>query len=102
MRRVYFVVWLALWIFGLSGAVRPQNLQVIQDFEAAQYVGKNVEVHGIVSGVHTSRRENSFIDLGARYPNQTFTGFIPAGSEISGDNQFLQSALAKKLGFEVE
>jgi DNA/RNA endonuclease YhcR with UshA esterase domain len=98
MRRGYFAVWLALWIFGLTGAAQAQDLQVILDSEAAQYLGKNVEVHGVVSGVHTSRRANSFIDIGGHYPNQSFTGFIPAGSEISGDKQFLQSILGKEIG----
>ena len=62
-----------------------QDLQVIKDSEAAQYVGKNVEVRGLVVAVYTSKKGNTFLNFGGKYPNQTFTGYIPAGSELGGD-----------------
>jgi hypothetical protein len=39
----------------------------------------------LVVAVYTSKKGNTFLDFGAKYPNQTFTGYIPAGSELSGD-----------------
>jgi hypothetical protein len=62
-----------------------QDLQVIKDSEAAQYVGKTVEVRGLVVAVYTSKKGNTFLNFGAKYPKQTFTGYIPGGSELSGD-----------------
>jgi DNA/RNA endonuclease YhcR with UshA esterase domain len=38
--------------------------------------------------------------MGGGYPNQSFTGYIPAGSEISGDKQFLQSLVGKEIGIQ--
>jgi hypothetical protein len=33
----------------------------------------------------TPKKGNTFLNFRAKYPNQTFTGYIPAGSELSGD-----------------
>jgi hypothetical protein len=38
-----------------------------------------------VVAVYTSKNGNTFLNFGAKYPNQTFTGYIPAGSELAGD-----------------
>jgi DNA/RNA endonuclease YhcR with UshA esterase domain len=65
--------------------VGAQDLPTVKDSEAAQYVGKNVEVRGLVVAVYTSKKGNTFLNLGGKYPNQTFTGYIPAGSELAGD-----------------
>ncbi|MBV8281796.1 MAG: hypothetical protein JO347_07000 [Candidatus Eremiobacteraeota bacterium] len=62
-----------------------QDLQVIKDSEATRYVGKNVEVRGLVVAVYTSENGNIFLNFGAKYPNQTFIGYIPAGSELASD-----------------
>jgi DNA/RNA endonuclease YhcR with UshA esterase domain len=74
----------AFLLICLAARLNAQDLQVIKDSEAAQYVGKNVEVRGIVVAVYTSKKGNTFLNFGAKYPNQTFTGYIPAGSELSG------------------
>ena len=58
---------------------------VIKDSEAVRYVGKNVEVHGLVVSVTTSPLGTTFINFGRKYPNQTFAGFIAAGSKIATD-----------------
>jgi len=39
----------------------------------------------LVVGVHTSKKGNAFLNFGAKYPNQTFTGYSPAGSKLAGD-----------------
>jgi DNA/RNA endonuclease YhcR with UshA esterase domain len=33
--------------------------------------------------VFTSDKANTFLNIGARYPNQTFTGWIPPASPVS-------------------
>jgi hypothetical protein len=44
---------------------------------------------GSVIAVYTSKKVNTFLNFGAKYLNQTFTGYIPAGSELSGDRWIL-------------
>ena len=77
---------LALTVFffiSLVLRVRARDLPTVQDSEAAQYVGKNVR--GLVVAVYTSKKGNTFLNFGGKYPKQTFTGYIPAGSELAGD-----------------
>ena len=62
-------------------ATFADELPVIKDTEAAQYVGKKVEVRGFVASVITSPFGTTFINFGREYPNQTFAGFIPAGAK---------------------
>jgi DNA/RNA endonuclease YhcR with UshA esterase domain len=66
---------------------RADELPVIKDSEAIHYVGKNVEVRGLVESVMTSPLGTTFINFGRKYPNQTYAGFIAAGSNISTDQR---------------
>jgi RecJ-like exonuclease len=65
--------------------VQADELPVIEDSEAVQYVGKNVEVRGLVVSVTTSPLGTAFINFGREYPDQTFAGFIAAGSNMTTD-----------------
>ena len=56
---------------------------MIKDSEPIKYVGKEVEVRGWVVSVTTSPLGTTFINL----PNQTFAGFIAAGSPIASDQR---------------
>lgn len=56
-----------------------QDLLIIKDTEAVQYVGRNVEVRGVVAVVYTSKNGNTFLHFGGKYARHTFTGYIPAG-----------------------
>jgi hypothetical protein len=60
---------------------------VIKDSEAINYVGKEVEVCGQVVSVTTSPLGTAFINFGGEYPDQTFAGFIAAGSAIASDQR---------------
>jgi DNA/RNA endonuclease YhcR with UshA esterase domain len=40
-------------------------------------------VEGVVAKVFTSKSGNTFLNIGASYPNQTFTGWIPPASAVS-------------------
>ena len=69
----------------LTTALRAQTSSIVPDTQASQYVGQNVTVEGIVTAVSTSRKGNTFINFGGTYPNQTFTGWIPAGTPMASD-----------------
>jgi len=47
------------------------------------YFGKNVTVEGVVTAVSTSKKGNTFINFGGVYPNQTFTGWVPARTDLA-------------------
>ena len=60
------------------------------------YFGKNVTVEGVVTAVSTSKKGNTFINFGGVYPNQTFTGWIPAGTDVAWEPS-LESLKGKKI-----
>src|SRR6478609_11027954 len=71
-------------ILGLLLCFMPaqaDELPVIKDSEAVQYVGKNVEVRGLVVSVTISPLGTACISFGREYPNQTFAGFIESAQE---------------------
>jgi hypothetical protein len=78
-------------------ATRADDPLVIKDSEAVHYVGKNVEVRGLVVSVTTSPLGTTFINFGREYPNQTFAGFIAAGSKIATD-QWVAGLQGKIIG----
>ena len=68
-------------------ATHADELPIIKDSEAVHYVGKNVEVRGLVVSVTTSPLGTAFINFGREYPNQTFAGFIAADSKMADDQR---------------
>lgn len=66
----------------ISSAV-VQTATIIQANEAAAHVGEYATVEGVVAKVFTSNKGNTFLNIGAAYPNQTFTGSIPPASPVS-------------------
>ena len=80
-----FIAMLALLLCVI--AARADKPTVIKDSEAINYVGKEVEVRGRVVSVTTSPLGTAFINFGGEYPNQTFAGFIAAGSTIATDQR---------------
>ena len=80
---IRFLTLAGLLVGGLSITVLAQTSMVIPDSEAAQHVGQDVTVEGIVTAVSTSRKGNAFINFGGVYPNQTFTGWIPTGTPLA-------------------
>jgi hypothetical protein len=81
MRRFFVFLGLLLWWI----PIRADEQVVIKDSEAIRYVGRYVEVCGLVISVTTSPFGTAFINFGREYPNQTFAGFIPADSGITAD-----------------
>jgi len=62
---------------------RAQTATVILANEAAAHVNEWATVEGVVAKVFTSKSGNTFLNIGAAYPNQTFTGSIPPASPVS-------------------
>ena len=85
MQTRLFIAMLALLLCVI--AARADKPIVIKDSEAIQYVGKEAEVRGWVVSVTTSPLGTTFINFGGEYPNQTFAGFIEAGSKVTADQR---------------
>ena len=83
MRPLFAILGLLLCLI----ASRAEELPVIKVSEAVQYVGKNVEVRGLVVSVTISPLGTAFINFGREYPDQTFAGFIAAGSKMGTDQR---------------
>jgi DNA/RNA endonuclease YhcR with UshA esterase domain len=83
MRTLFAILGLLLCLI----ATRADELPVIKDSEAIRYVGKSVEVRGFVVSVTISPLGTAFINFGQDYPNQTFAGFIAAGSKMATDER---------------
>lgn len=76
-----------LGLLTLLNATHAAELPVINDSEAVGYVGKKVKVRGLVASVTISPLGTAFINFGRDYPNQTFAGYIAAGSGIAADQR---------------
>jgi hypothetical protein len=48
--------------------------------DAAKHVNEMATVRDVVINVHQSKKGNIFLNVGGRYPNQLFTGFVPSTS----------------------
>jgi hypothetical protein len=64
-------------------STQAQTASVIPANEAAAHVNEYTTVEGVVAKVFTSKSGNTFLNIGASYPNQTFTGWIPPASPVS-------------------
>jgi DNA/RNA endonuclease YhcR with UshA esterase domain len=68
--------WGSVHIGAQTATIIPANL-------AAAHIGQYATVEGVVAKVFTSKTGNTFLNIGAAYPNQTFTGWIPPASPVS-------------------
>ena len=91
MRPVFAILCLLLCVT----TIRADELPVIKESEAVEYVGKNVEVRGLVVSVTISPLGTACISFGREYPDQTFAGFIAAGSKMADDQRV--AALQEKI-----
>jgi DNA/RNA endonuclease YhcR with UshA esterase domain len=77
---------LLLCLLALStGTVISANGPLIDSAQALNYLNQDVVVSGLVTNIFVSKRGNAFINFGDKYPNQTFTGWIPAGTPLASD-----------------
>lgn len=74
----HFSRYIALLIVcsALLSSVHAQTATVIPANEAAAHANEWATVEGVVAKVFTSKTGNTFLNIGASYPNQTFTGWI--------------------------
>src|SRR5262249_53751237 len=93
---IRFLTLAALLVGSLSITALAQTSTVIPDSEAAQHTGQNATVEGVVVAVSASKKGNAFINFGGVYPNQTFTGWIPAGTPLASDPS-IQSLQGKRV-----
>ena len=82
LRLLMSVLFVTAPLASPSGAQTPV---VVSDAQAAEHIGQNVTVEGVATAVSTSRKGSTFINFGGVYPNQTFTGWIPAGAPLATD-----------------
>src|SRR6266498_2475834 len=54
--------------------------------EAAKHVGEIATITDRVDGVHQSGKGNIFLNMGGKYPNQSFTAWIPSASAAQFSN----------------
>jgi DNA/RNA endonuclease YhcR with UshA esterase domain len=71
---------LALCMAAVAASVIAQTPPNYSPTEAAKHVGETATVTGAVDGFHQSGKGNIFLNMGGKYPNQSFTAFIPSGS----------------------
>jgi hypothetical protein len=64
-------------------SAQAQTATTIPANEAAAHIGEYATVEGVVAKVFTSKSGNTFMNIGASYPNQTFTGWIPPASPVN-------------------
>jgi hypothetical protein len=81
MRPLFAFLGLLLCV----SSILADEQRVIKDSEAIRYVGRYVEVYGLVVSVTTSPLGTAFINFGREYPNQIFAGFVAADSGIAAD-----------------
>ncbi len=68
-------------VLGLALTAAPALAETIAPNEAQGHVGQTVTVEGVVSEVHTAASGRAtFIDMGGRYPNNSFTVVIFSGN----------------------
>jgi hypothetical protein len=82
----HFLRYLAAFIISHSlvlSSAHAQTAIIIPANEAAAHVGQYATVEGVVAKVFTSKAGNTFLNVGATYPNQTFTGWIPPASPVN-------------------
>ncbi len=77
---------LLLLVFAFSaGPLLSADELLIDPGAASNHITESVSVSGLVVAVFISKRGNIFINFGDKYPNQTFTGWIPAGTPLASD-----------------
>jgi DNA/RNA endonuclease YhcR with UshA esterase domain len=67
----------------LSSIAVTQTATVVPANEAAAHINEWATVEGVFEKVFTSKSGNTFLNIGATYPNQTFTGWIPPASPVN-------------------
>jgi DNA/RNA endonuclease YhcR with UshA esterase domain len=65
----------AVLLFGLF-LMNSYSQEQISSKDAKDNIGKTLQVKGVVAGIFTSQKGNTFINFDDKSPNQTFTAVI--------------------------
>jgi hypothetical protein len=65
---------------GTQQRVMADEPAVIAATDAAAHVGQTATVQGLVASVYVSQKGNAFLNFGAAYPNEVFSGVIFSSS----------------------
>ena len=80
-----------LFPFLLATSVCCQAEPILPE-EAKNHISEDASVRGLVEQVSFSKKGHAFLNFGGRYPQQVFTGFVPAHSVATvGGQEFLKS-----------
>jgi hypothetical protein len=77
---------LVLFAVAVMVSAIAQTTPVYTAGEAAKHVGEIATITDRVDGVHQSSKGNIFLNMGAKYPNQAFTAWIPSASAAQFSN----------------
>jgi DNA/RNA endonuclease YhcR with UshA esterase domain len=78
-----YLILLAICSALATEVAQAQTTTVIPANEAAAHVGEYATVEGVVAKVFSSNKGNTFLNIGASYPNQTFTSWVPPASPVN-------------------
>jgi hypothetical protein len=68
--------------FGFGSGRRP-NRDCYPGLRSGSDVGEWATVEGVIANVFTSKSGNTFLNIGATYPNQALSSWIPPASPVS-------------------
>jgi hypothetical protein len=77
IRFLCFVIFVIISHTLFLDDARAQTATIIPANKAAAHVGEYATGEGVVAKVFISKAGNTFLNIRAAYPNQTFTGWIP-------------------------
>jgi hypothetical protein len=81
-----------LLLFIVLATAICSNAEPILPEDAKNHIGQSVAVSGLVEQVSVSRKGHAFLNFGGHYPNQIFTGYVPARNVGTvGGEEFLRS-----------
>ena len=75
MKKILLIIALFLTVLSCNAQTK------ITPEQAKDNIGKNVQVCGKVYNVYTSKKGNTFLNFGGKYPNQAFAATIFASDK---------------------
>jgi len=78
MKKIFLFI-IAVFIVSSSASYSQEQ---VSSKEAGNYIGKTLQVKGIVSGVFISQKGNTFINFDEKSPNQTFTAAVFSDAKV--------------------
>jgi DNA/RNA endonuclease YhcR with UshA esterase domain len=92
------VIRLLLFITGFVSFALAADPGFIPDSEAAQHIGEEAIVRGTIAQLKIAKGGAVFLDMGGRYPNQTFTVWITASAyRVTTDRAWLEALKGKTV-----